>query len=116
MSLVHAIQHLSNALGVPADGTTEHKKLVPHFTLASADEHKGKTAVDVAKVAGVPAWRVVLGNIAAGATAGCAVEAGITFISAPNTFLHKPESDIQFSYAPPCEHISMTLQCSFVPH
>jgi hypothetical protein len=25
---------------------------------------------------GVPAWRVMVGNLAAGATAGCAVEAG----------------------------------------
>ncbi len=44
--------------------------------LASADEKKVTTAADVAKVTGVPAWRIVLGNVAAGATAGCAVEAG----------------------------------------
>lgn len=65
----------------PADGTTVHEKQVSRFTLASADESKAKTAFDVAKIAGVPAWRVVLGNVAAGATAGCAVEAGTMFIS-----------------------------------
>jgi len=44
--------------------------------LASADEKKVTSATDVAKATGVPAWRIVLGNVAAGATAGCAVEAG----------------------------------------
>ncbi len=44
--------------------------------LASADEKKVTTATDVAKATEVPAWRIVLGNVAAGATAGCAVEAG----------------------------------------
>ncbi|KAL3152426.1 hypothetical protein ABBQ32_001477 [Trebouxia sp. C0010 RCD-2024] len=58
-------------------GTHIHKKQVPHFTLASADESKVTTATDVAKVTGAPAWRVVLGNVAAGATAGCAVEAAL---------------------------------------
>ena len=73
---------LAKAVCTPADGTKVNKKQVSHFALASSDESKAKTAVDVAKVAGVPAWRVVLGNVAAGATAGCAVEAGIMFTSA----------------------------------
>ena len=76
MSLVHATQHSGKPFYLLADGTTVNKKRVPHFTMASADESKVKTAVDVAKVAGVPAWRIVAGNVAAGATAGCAVEAG----------------------------------------
>lgn len=63
-----------------AGKATKFKK-APHFTLASADEHK-TSAGDVAKKAGVPAWRVVLGNVAAGATAGCAVEAGDAATSA----------------------------------
>ena len=46
--------------------------------LASADETKMTTG-DVARTTGVPAWRIVLGNVAAGATAGCAVEAGKLF-------------------------------------
>lgn len=37
--------------------------------LASAKE-------SVAAPADIPAWRLVLGNVAAGALAGCAVEAG----------------------------------------
>lgn len=80
--------HLSTQLSIlakvvctPADGTTVNKRQVSQFTLASSDESKAKTKGDVAKIAGVPAWRVVLGNVAAGATAGCAVEAGTMLIS-----------------------------------
>lgn len=40
-----------------------------HFMIASA-------AGDTRLPAGVPAWRNVLANLLAGATAGCAVEAG----------------------------------------
>ena len=39
------------------------------FTIASAGS-------EVRIPDGVPAWRVVMGNLAAGATAGCCVEAG----------------------------------------
>ena len=46
------------------------------FMLATADEREVKTATEIAHKTGVPTWRVALGNIAAGATAGCAVEAG----------------------------------------
>ena len=49
---------------------------MPLYMLASADERKVTSATDAAKATGVPAWRIVLGNVAAGATAGCAVEAG----------------------------------------
>ncbi|DBB10741.1 hypothetical protein WJX82_009332 [Trebouxia sp. C0006] len=59
----------------------EHQKSSSHtaplYMLASADEKKVTTATDVAKATGVPAWRIVLGNVAAGATAGCAVEAAL---------------------------------------
>lgn len=48
----------------------------PQFMLASADETKMTTG-DVARTTGIPAWRTVLGNVAAGATAGCAVEAAL---------------------------------------
>lgn len=44
---------------------------MPLFMLASASE--GKKA---APATDAPAWRVAAGNLAAGATAGCAVEAG----------------------------------------
>lgn len=58
----------------------EHQKsrsyTVPLYMLASADEKKVTSATEVASATGVPAWRIVLGNVAAGATAGCAVEAG----------------------------------------
>lgn len=60
----------------PAVGQVQKTQLAPQFTLASADEQKTKSAANVAKLTDVPAWRVVLGNVAAGATAGCAVEAG----------------------------------------
>lgn len=46
------------------------------FVIATADEREATSAKQVAKQIGVPAWRVALGNVAAGATAGCAVEAG----------------------------------------
>ena len=46
------------------------------FVIATADEREAISAKQVAKQTGVPAWRVALGNVAAGATAGCAVEAG----------------------------------------
>lgn len=46
------------------------------FVIATADERKAVPAKEIAKQTGSPAWRVALGNIAAGATAGCAVEAG----------------------------------------
>ena len=65
-------------LAAPAEANSQQ---APQFVLASADEHKTKSAVDVARVTGVPAWRIVLGNVAAGATAGCAVEAGTTRIA-----------------------------------
>ena len=41
----------------------------PQFTIASA-------GTELHTPGGVPAWRVMVGNLAAGATAGCAVEAG----------------------------------------
>lgn len=71
------IQHLHKTFSLVIDGTKANKLQLSQFTLASADE--SKTAVGTAKLAGVPAWRVVLGNVAAGATAGCAVEAGDTY-------------------------------------
>jgi hypothetical protein len=43
---------------------------VPAFTIASAVESKPVS------LEGVPQWRIAAGNLAAGATAGCAVEAG----------------------------------------
>jgi hypothetical protein len=59
---------------------------VPLFMLASASEGKkqqaktkAKEAVEAASAASTPAapaWRVALGNLAAGAVSGCAVEAG----------------------------------------
>lgn len=42
----------------------------PAFTIASAVESKPLN------LEGVPQWRIAAGNLAAGATAGCAVEAG----------------------------------------
>ncbi len=44
------------------------------FMIASANE-------STPAVAGVPAWRIALGNIAAGATAGATVEAGEATLS-----------------------------------
>lgn len=44
---------------------------MPLFMLASVTETKTSPAAFVA-----PAWRLVLGNLAAGAVSGCAVEAG----------------------------------------
>ena len=41
----------------------------PQFMISSAS-----TSIDIPS--GAPAWRVMVGNLAAGATAGCAVEAG----------------------------------------
>ncbi len=43
---------------------------VPLFLLASAAETQSKTGPSG------PAWRITLGNLAAGAVSGCAVEAG----------------------------------------
>ena len=55
--------------------------------LATADERDVTTATEVSHKTGVPAWRVALGNIAAGATAGCAVEAGKTATQILQTLL-----------------------------
>lgn len=49
-------------------GAAPHK--VPAFVVASAVESKPLA------LEGVPQWRITTGNLAAGATAGCAVEAG----------------------------------------
>ena len=49
--------------------------------LASATESKTSSTTAVAQQTGAPAWRIVLGNVAAGATAGCAVEAGTSSYS-----------------------------------
>ena len=46
---------------------------VPAFVVASAAETKPLN------LEGVPQWRITAGNLAAGATAGCAVEAGASF-------------------------------------
>lgn len=46
---------------------------VPAFVVASAAESKPLN------LEGVPQWRITAGNLAAGATAGCAVEAGGSF-------------------------------------
>ena len=53
-----------------SSGAAAAGKHVPAFVLASAVE---STAV---RLEGVPQWRITAGNLAAGATAGCAVEAG----------------------------------------
>lgn len=54
-----------------AAGQQSQRKPLPSvlFTIASAGS-------EVRLPEGVPAWRVAVGNLAAGATAGCAVEAG----------------------------------------
>ena len=44
-------------------------RMAPQFTIASVS-----SVADIP--VGTPAWRVMVGNLAAGATAGCAVEAG----------------------------------------
>lgn len=48
---------------------------MPLFMIASATETK-KSCCGGKKQQEAPAWRVALGNLAAGATSGCAVEAG----------------------------------------
>eukprot|EP00887_Chlorella_sp_A99_P000233 scaffold13.g233.t1 len=47
----------------------QQRRAVPAFTIASAAEAKPLV------IEGVPQWRIAAGNLAAGATAGCAVEA-----------------------------------------
>ncbi len=59
-------------------GAAPHK--VPAFVVASAVESKPLA------LEGVPQWRITAGNLAAGATAGCAVEAGARSRFAPCTF------------------------------
>lgn len=49
----------------------------PAFTIASAVES------NPLNLEGVPQWRIAAGNLAAGATAGCAVEAALYPIGAP---------------------------------
>lgn len=53
----------------PANEVVAARRPQQHFLIASA-------AGDMQLPAGVPAWRGVLANLLAGATAGCAVEAG----------------------------------------
>ncbi len=48
---------------------------VPLFMIASASETKEKSYTDP----NAPAWRVAVGNLGAGAVAGCAVEAGMGY-------------------------------------
>jgi len=72
--------------------------------LASADEKKVTTATDVAKATGVPAWRIVLGNVAAGATAGCAVEAGQLHAWWPCCAALHTKSWITHSFAAALQH------------
>lgn len=50
---------------------------VPAFVVASAVESKPLA------LEGVPQWRITVGNLAAGATAGCAVEAGARRVATP---------------------------------
>lgn len=47
---------------------------MPQFVIASASE-------SLPAPVGVPAWRIVAGNLAAGAVAGCAVEAGAALLT-----------------------------------
>jgi len=51
------------------DSSQQGGRKAPQFTVASAS-----SSIDIPS--GAPAWRVMVGNLAAGATAGCAVEAG----------------------------------------
>ena len=46
------------------------RQAAPAFTVASAIESQPL------RLEGVPQWRIAAGNLAAGATAGCSVEAG----------------------------------------
>mmetsp|Transcript_12638 Transcript_12638/g.27327 ORF Transcript_12638/g.27327 Transcript_12638/m.27327 type:complete len:392 (-) Transcript_12638:604-1779(-) len=55
-----------------ATGSSTQGAKVPLFMLASAAESKPQQ-----DLSGVPTWRVVVGNLLAGATAGCAVEAAL---------------------------------------
>ena len=56
------------------DGPPQAVTRRPQFTIASA-------AAEIKLPEGAPVWRHVLGNLAAGATAGCAVEAGMGLAS-----------------------------------
>ncbi|KAK9826574.1 hypothetical protein WJX74_003521 [Apatococcus lobatus] len=53
-------------------GPGEAQRATPLVTLASSDSEK-----PVEPTSHVPGWRISLGNLAAGATAGCAVEAAL---------------------------------------
>ncbi|PSC68296.1 putative S-adenosylmethionine carrier chloroplastic isoform X1 [Micractinium conductrix] len=60
---------------------------VPAFVVASAVETKPRLSLE-----GVPQWRITAGNLAAGATAGCAVEAALYPIDTVKTRLQAMRS------------------------
>jgi len=62
------------------------------FTIASAAEASSAAVLD-----GVPAWRIAAGNLAAGATAGCSVEAALYPIDTIKTRLQAMRSGGGFS-------------------
>ena len=95
------VSHTTHMHSTAADAQMSKSQRAPQFMLASADETKMTTG-DVARTTGIPAWRTVLGNVAAGATAGCAVEAGKLF------------SDIAWSLKVPCA--SFLTENAAVPH
>ena len=55
----------------PRQGRARRRKTSEAFMIASASETGPATSSSK-----IPAWRIALGNIAAGATAGATVEAG----------------------------------------
>jgi hypothetical protein len=65
-----AFASVSMQSGAGATSPSGSSRHVPAFTVASAVESKPLN------LEGVPQWRITAGNLAAGATAGCAVEAG----------------------------------------
>ena len=68
--------HTEAQLCMTGDHSSQHRtSAAPAMDLATTEEGDDYT---VKEPAGVPAWRVVAGNCAAGALAGSAVEAGDT--------------------------------------
>ena len=84
------------------------RRAQPAFMVASATE---SAALDLE---GVPQWRIAAGNLAAGATAGCAVEAG-----ASSTSCCCPPNPAGLNSAPPprelSHHVVNPFACSPVP-
>lgn len=83
---------IPKARGVESPSHKRSKPAKEIFTIASAAESSSASGLD-----GVPAWRIAAGNLAAGATAGCSVEAALYPIDTIKTRLQAMHSGGGFS-------------------